>query len=71
MKCPYRTVKTTEPATEDRGTRSLVVAHDFAECYGKECPYYSEEHRVDGNLAVPESCKRAQIEEKNARKERK
>lgn len=70
MKCPYRTIKTTEPAPEDRGTRSLVVAHDFAECYGKECPYYSAEHPF-GSLIVPESCKRAQIEEQNAKKERK
>lgn len=69
MKCPYRTTKKTTPAPEDSGTRSLVVAHEFAECYGYECPYYSPEIRT-ANLFSPEACKRAQIEEKNARKER-
>lgn len=70
MKCPYRTIKKTTPAPEDSGTRSLVVAHDFAECYGSECPFYSPASSV-GNLTAPEACKRVQIEEKNARKERK
>ena len=70
MKCPYRTTKKTTPAQEDSGTRSLVVAHEFAECYGSECPFYSAEHQI-GNLTAPDACKRVLIEEKNARKERK
>lgn len=70
MKCPYRTIKRTTPAPEDSGTRNLVVAHDFAECYGSECPFYTEEYR-DGDLTVPEICERATAEKRNARKERK
>ena len=71
MKCPYRTVKQTTPAPEDSGTRSLVVSHEFAECYGEDCPFYSPAEPFGDDFSVPESCKRARIEEQNARKERK
>lgn len=70
MKCPYRTTKKTTPAPEDSGTRSLVVSHEFAECYGLDCPFYDTELGFDGKTAE-EICKRARIEEQNARKERK
>ena len=71
MKCPYRTTKKTTPAPQDSGTRSLVVAHEFAECYGWDCPFYSTELDRDDLRTAQERCKRARIEEQNARKERK
>lgn len=70
MKCPYRTIKrkTAEPTITDPNEH--VISHQFAECYGTDCPFYQPEVKR-GALSVPEGCKRAEIEELNAKKERK
>ena len=40
MKCPYCKKTTRRKELSQDGTESFVTEESFAECQGKECPYY-------------------------------
>lgn len=62
MKCPYRTIITTADNT---------TVTEFAECYGKECPWYVAGMTMKLNgLTHPESCQRCHTENTQANNER-
>ena len=61
MKCPYRPIT----ITTDNSTTT-----EFAECYGKECPWYIPEQTIKYNgLTQPETCQRCHMENTQANNE--
>lgn len=61
MKCPYRPITKTEDNT---------TTTEFAECYGKECPWYTYGVTTDDNKIVSEDCQRCHTENTQANNER-
>lgn len=59
MKCPYRKI------TIDNGYTEKI--EDFAECYGRECPFYrttTQKRRYDGghDWVTVSTCRRVEKE---------
>ena len=61
MKCPYRPITT----TTDNSTTI-----EFAECYGRECPWYICAKTSDTNKIVSDDCQRCHTENTQANNER-
>lgn len=61
MKCPYRKIILHQPDREE-GMRRIFARdiEDFAECYGKECPFYRSE--TNGLEITHERCEKATSE---------
>ena len=55
MKCPFRKNKQYQPQ-EQFGLDGYVIEEEYAECYGRECPFYFE---VDGDKEIYPSCFKA------------
>ena len=53
MKCPYRPITT----TTDNSTTI-----EFAECYGKECPWYVDAQVIGSKHYEIETCQRCHTE---------
>ena len=61
MKCPYRPITT----TTDNSTTI-----EFAECYGKECPWYVDAQVIGSKHYEIETCQRCHTENTQANNER-
>lgn len=57
MKCPYRTIA----ITTDNSTTT-----EFAECYGKDCPWYTYEKCKNEDSITFEDCQRCHTEHTRA-----
>lgn len=65
MKCPYRLIRVN--GKEEYPSTNFIEKEDFAECYGRECPYY-QEWWSDNTKKYEPICGKASIEISNAEK---
>ena len=61
MKCPYRPITKTE---------NNITTTKFAECYGKDCPWYTYESAKNEDSITFEECQRCHTEYTQANNER-
>ena len=61
MKCPYRPIIKTE---------NNITTTKFAECYGKDCPWYTYESAKNEDSITFEECQRCHTENTQANNER-
>ena len=62
MKCPFRTITTTEQLYSKEGS---VTKTDFMDCLGDECPYWGitvQQHRYTGGweTVTEPKCRKCQ-----------
>ena len=61
MKCPYRPITKTE---------NNITTIEFAECYGRECPWYMCARTIINDKMIHEDCQRCHTENIQANNER-